>query len=142
MTAPWCVKLQQYILLVVNDKILVVLGHNDENRTFVALWDRIRLDATKSSTNLAMESSVISLSAEKGNLVFLTVSWIANEGNLSLGRFRLAAWAPKALASMVAMFTTPLCFWATDLSFAARSARSSGVSAKMYARGMPAWEKG
>ncbi len=63
---------------------------------------------------------------------------MANAGHLSTSRFRLPACAPNDLASMVAKLMAPLCFCARGLSSSANSARSSGVSAKMYASGIPA----
>ena len=86
-----------------------------------------------------MASTVMSLVWSNGNFSFLTVSWMAKAGHLPTSRFRLLACWPKDLASMVAKLILPLYFSATGFSSPESFLRSSSVSAKMYARGMPAY---
>lgn len=45
VTTPWCVKLNQNILLVVKYNVIVVLGDNNCDWTILLLWDRLALDA-------------------------------------------------------------------------------------------------
>ena len=45
MTAPWCVELDEDVLLVVHNHFLVVLGHDDSHGAILLLWDRLALDA-------------------------------------------------------------------------------------------------
>jgi len=45
VTTPWCIKFNQDILIIIQDDIIVVLGHDDLDWTFLSLWDRLRLDA-------------------------------------------------------------------------------------------------
>lgn len=45
MTAPWCVKFEENILLVVDDNVLVVVCYDDLDGTTLLLRDWLRLDA-------------------------------------------------------------------------------------------------
>jgi hypothetical protein len=45
MTAPWSIKLNQNIFLVVKHNVFVILGDNHRHWSFLLLRDRLRLDA-------------------------------------------------------------------------------------------------
>lgn len=45
VSAPWCIELDQNVLLVVQDDVLVVVRHDDGDWAFLSLWDGLRLDA-------------------------------------------------------------------------------------------------
>ena len=45
MTAPGGVELEKNIVLVIQNDLFVVVGHNDLNRAFLLLWNRLGLDA-------------------------------------------------------------------------------------------------
>ena len=45
VTAPGGVELEKNIVLVIQNDLFVVVGHNDLNRAFLLLWNRLRLDA-------------------------------------------------------------------------------------------------
>lgn len=45
MSTPRCVKLNEDILLVIDNKFLVGVSHNDGNRAFLCFWNRLRFDA-------------------------------------------------------------------------------------------------
>ena len=45
VTAPRGVELEKDIVLVVQNNLFVVIGHNDLNRAFLLLWNRLGLDA-------------------------------------------------------------------------------------------------
>ena len=45
MTAPGGVELEKNIVLVIQNNLFVVIGHNDLNRAFLLLWNGLRLDA-------------------------------------------------------------------------------------------------
>ena len=45
MTAPRGVELEKNIVLIFQNDLLVVIGHNDLNRALLLLWNRLRLDA-------------------------------------------------------------------------------------------------
>ena len=45
MTAPGGVELEENIVLVIQNDLFVVIGHNDLNRAFLLLWNRLGLDA-------------------------------------------------------------------------------------------------
>ena len=51
VTAPGGIELEQNIILVIQNNLLVVIGHNDLNRALLLLWDWLRLDA---GVNLAV----------------------------------------------------------------------------------------
>ena len=44
MTAPWGVELNEDVLGLVLDNFVIVVCHNDRDRTFLFLWDRLTLD--------------------------------------------------------------------------------------------------
>ena len=45
VTAPGGVELEKNIVLVIQNNLLVVVGHNNLNRAFLLLWNRLRLNA-------------------------------------------------------------------------------------------------
>lgn len=45
VTAPGGVELEKNIVVVVQNDLLVVVGHDDLNRALLLLWNRLRLDA-------------------------------------------------------------------------------------------------
>lgn len=53
MSAPWCVKLKKNILVIVDNELLVSVGHDDGDRTFLSLGNGFRLDAR---VNLAIKN--------------------------------------------------------------------------------------
>jgi len=89
---------------------------------------------TTSSTNLPIffsERSEAEPWEAKGNFWFFAESWMAKAGHVPTSRFRLPACWPKALASMVAKLSFPLCFSATGFRVLASASRSAGNSAKI-----------
>jgi hypothetical protein len=44
VSAPWCVKLNEDILLVIENNLVVVLGDNNSDWAVLRLWDSLRLD--------------------------------------------------------------------------------------------------
>ena len=45
VTTPWGVELEKNIVLIVQNNLFVVVGHNDLNRALLLLGNRLRLDA-------------------------------------------------------------------------------------------------
>jgi hypothetical protein len=45
VSAPWCVELEQDILIVLDHDVLVVLGDHNSDWTVLLLWDRLALNA-------------------------------------------------------------------------------------------------
>ncbi len=45
MTAPWGVELEKNIVLILQNDLFVVVGHNDLDRALLLFWNRLRLDA-------------------------------------------------------------------------------------------------
>jgi hypothetical protein len=53
VSAPWCVEFKKDILFVVDDKILIGMGHHNGNRAILSLRDSLRFDA---GLNLAIDN--------------------------------------------------------------------------------------
>lgn len=44
MTAPWCVKFEEDVVLIIDDYVFVIMGDNDLDVAFLLLGNRLRLD--------------------------------------------------------------------------------------------------
>lgn len=45
MAAPWCVEFEEYVVLIVDDDVFVIVGNDHLDVTFLLLGDGLRFDA-------------------------------------------------------------------------------------------------